>query len=156
MLDEISRSDETPKRQLERLISEMPLSVDAAYEKILSRAGKPIQAKRVWRLILAAERSLTVKEMNIALEILAMKEKGQKCTSEDDIQLEEEESFRKKIENLCGLFVSVIDQKLYLIHQTAKEFLIKRNGYTNPWSPSCWAHTFPLEDSHLEALKACL
>ncbi|KAH6705269.1 hypothetical protein BKA61DRAFT_146641 [Leptodontidium sp. MPI-SDFR-AT-0119] len=156
ILHEISKSLESTERKLLRLLSTIPLSVDEAYEKILNRATDPIQARRVLCLILAAERPLTLKEMNIALEILDMKERGDKCTSEDDLELDNEESFRKKIENLCGLFVSILGQKIYLIHQTAKEFLTNNNGNTNPRSPSCWKHTFTVETSHLEALKACL
>lgn len=32
-----------------------------------------------------------------------------------------------KIRAMCGLFLSIVDSKVYLIHQTAKEFLIPEN-----------------------------
>jgi ankyrin repeat protein len=156
MLQEISKSLESTKGKLIGLLGTIPSSVDEAYEKILKRATDPIQAQKVLCLILAAERPLTLKEMNTAFEILVMNERGEKCTSENDLVLDKEEPFRKKIVNLCGLFVTIVDSKIYLIHQTAKEFLINKNGSTNPWSPSCWKYTFTLQASHLEALKACL
>ena len=156
MLREISRSLESTERRLAQLLETIPNSVDDAYEQILKRATDPRQAKTVLRLVLAAERPLALKEMNIALEILDMKERGEKCASEKDLELDTEEAFRRKIENLCGLFVSITDCKIYLIHQTAKEFLINNSSNVKPWSPSCWKHTFAPEDSHLDALKACL
>jgi hypothetical protein len=36
--------------------------------------------------------------------------------------LENDAGFEITIKNLCGLFVIVVDNKVYLIHQTAKEF----------------------------------
>jgi Ankyrin repeats (3 copies) len=161
MIQEISRSFESTEWKLAGLLKIIPRSVDEAYEKILKRASEgpgsdPAQARRVLRLILAAERPLTLKEMNIALEILDRKESGEKCTSEYDLQLANDEALRKKIENLCGLFVSIVDSKIYLIHQTAKEFLVSKNVSTDPSDSSCWKHSFTPEDSHLDALKVCL
>ena len=156
MLQELSKSLESTERKLKELLETIPSSVDEAYEKILKRATDPNKAQKVLCLIMAAEVPLTLKEMNTALEILVMNERGEKCTSENDLVLDKEEAFRKKIVNLCGLFVTIVDSKIYLIHQTAKEFLINKNGSTNPWSHSCWKYTFTLQASHLEALKACL
>ncbi|OBU00767.2 hypothetical protein VE01_01233 [Pseudogymnoascus verrucosus] len=159
MLQEISRSLESTERRLTRLIETIPLSVNEAYENILKRATKPYQAQRVLRLILAAERPLTLKEMNIALEILDMEENGDHYIPKSDRKLEldrTEAEFQRKIEDFCGLFVSIVDQKIYLIHQTAKEFLTSNNGILNSWSPLCWENTFAHELSHLEALKACM
>src|SRR5207237_7374651 len=33
-------------------------------------------------------------------------------------------AFEKTIKNYCRLFVRIIDSKIYLVHQTAREFLI--------------------------------
>jgi ankyrin repeat protein len=116
----------------------------------------PKQARRVLGLVLATERPLTLKEMNIAFELLEIKDFGKKYTSEHNLVLDKEKVFQKKIENLCGFFLSIVDKRIYLIHQTAKEFLIKESSSTNDWSPSCWKHTFTLYDSYLETLKVCL
>ena len=155
MLQEISRSLESSERKLNRLLQAIPHSVDDAYEKILKRATDPIQANRVLGFIVAAERPLTWKEMNIALEIAVVGESGEKCVSEDDLELDKQEAFRTKIRNLCGLFVNIFDQKVYLIHQTAKEFLICDRGSVNPWS-SCWKHTFTIDGTHLGIATSCI
>ena len=44
--------------------------------------------------------------------------------SYDSLDLQKEANFERRIRNLCGLFIRVADEKVYLIHQTAKEFLI--------------------------------
>ncbi|KAM3077065.1 hypothetical protein ACMFMF_004980 [Clarireedia jacksonii] len=156
ILQEILRSLESTEQKLAQLLKIIPRTIDEAYEKILKRAINPKQAKRMLGLVLAAERPLTLKEMNIAFELLEMEDHGKKYTSERDLVLDKEKAFQKKIENLCGFFLSIVDKRIYLIHQTAKEFLIKESSSTNDWSPSCWKHTFTLYDSHLEALKVCL
>jgi ankyrin repeat protein len=156
MLKEVEKSLESTERKFTQLVKALPRSVEEVYQKILNRATDPAQAKRVLRLVLAAERPLSWKEMNTALAILDMKEKGEKCDLECDLELDSREAFVKKIENLCGLFVTVVDGKIYLIHQTAKEFLVKNSGDPNSWSPSCWKHTFTPEASHLEVSRACI
>jgi len=52
------------------------------------------------------------------------------------------------VKNLCGLFVRIIDSKVYLVHQTAREFLIKGSlpGYGN------WQYTLcPIDSSFILA-----
>ncbi|KAH7117683.1 ankyrin repeat-containing domain protein [Dendryphion nanum] len=157
MLQEIAHSLESTERRLNQLVKKIPKSVDEAYERILERSTEPVQARRILHLILAAERPLAWTEMNIALEIIDMKECEDKFTSTSYIQLDKEKAFKKKIENYCGLFVNVIDGRIYLLHQTAKEFLITTDLYpAMPWTPSNWKHTFIPKESHMEVAKACL
>lgn len=49
--------------------------------------------------------------------------------SYEDLDLVGEEQYRIIVRNLCGLFVSVIDSKIYLIHQSAREFLILNQNF---------------------------
>jgi len=79
--------------------------------------------------------------MNIALKMLDKKERGENYTSECNLELDKRKAFEKKIENLCGLFVSVINGKVDLIHQTAKEFLITT------------AAALPLRDPSIESVR---
>ena len=87
-------------------------------------------------VVVAANRPLTLAEMNIALAI-----RPNHCRTEE-IDLKPEVSFQVTIRELCGLFVSIRDSKIYLIHQTAKEFLMGVGledlalGVGNPWKSS--------------------
>ncbi|KAF2179624.1 hypothetical protein K469DRAFT_730556 [Zopfia rhizophila CBS 207.26] len=81
----------------------------------------PQTKKKLLHIIVAATRLLTLTETNIALAI------EDYYQSYEDLCLSNHARFDSTVRNLCGLFVNVIDQKVYLIHQTAKEFLVARN-----------------------------
>ena len=164
ILDVIRTSLDSTTRRLERLISKLPRTVEDAYEKILTRIdGSSLaeQARRLLHIVVAAVRPLTLQEMNIALTIDGNLERQESCQSYSELDLEPEGSFRDRIRNLCGLFVSIIDSKVYLIHQTAREFLISQDldrNTTNSSGPSCevWRHSLNLAESNLIFLKVCL
>ncbi|MCJ1466435.1 hypothetical protein MMC07_005054 [Pseudocyphellaria aurata] len=106
---------------IEKLIFSLPSSVSDAYEKILSRSSNKKIAKILLEIIVAATRPLTLEEANIALSIATQTES---CNSHKTLELWPSEKFKSNIQNMCGLFVSVYDFKIFLIHQTAREFLI--------------------------------
>lgn len=56
--------------------------------------------------------------MNIAFNI----KRGDKCF--ETIDLDREDTLISNIKNICGLFVNVRNSRVYLLHQTAKEFLV--------------------------------
>jgi hypothetical protein len=68
-------------------------------------------------MVVAAQGSLTLAEMNIALNI----EDQYYSMSDIDLQTTEEE-IKPEILNLCGLFIVVVDSRIHLIHLIAKEF----------------------------------
>lgn len=125
ILEAIRKSLDSTAIRLERLIEKLPRAIGDAYEKTLAKVnGSDFaeQTRRLLHIIVAAARPLTLQEMNIALSI------DEKLDREEynELDLESEGQFRNKIRNLCGLFVSIIDSKIYLIHQTAREFLSHR------------------------------
>jgi ankyrin repeat protein len=164
ILDVIQRSLESSEPKLKRLLGKIPPSVDAAYEQILNRITDPglvEQARRLLHMVVVAERPLTLQETNIALAIMDKNERGESCNSENDLELDSQDAFKIKVRNLCGLFVSIIDSKIYLIHQTAKEFLVKRNDIANVSShakayPIIWRYSMMPEESNLVLAKACI
>jgi ankyrin repeat protein len=117
-LDYIESNENINKRKIKEALSQLPESVDEAYEKILSTSRAPEEARKALHIIVAAERPLTLCEMCFALAIRPSHQSYQ------DIDLDSDERFRERLRNICGLFVVVIDSKIYLLHQTAKEFLV--------------------------------
>jgi ankyrin repeat domain-containing protein 50 len=73
----------------------------------------------------------------------------------EDLDLEREDRFRATVRNLCGLFVTVIDSKICLVHQTAEEFLVS-NGDIWPSSPGIWKHLLEPNESNLVIAKVCI
>ena len=129
----------TPRR-MAKFIDEIPNSVYQAYESILNRSTDRVEAVELLHIILAAMRPLSLREMNMALNLKP------KQAVVDDIDLYPQAHFEKHIRNLCGLFINVYEEdneyskiagdrehsrKIHLIHQTAREFLLERE-FTSP------------------------
>ena len=157
ILDVIRKTPAYSQTKLEALISKIPDSVDNAYESILNRVKNPERAKarRLLHIIVAAERPLTLQEMNVALEIGEKLDRNEDCRSVDDLEKFSEGPFKMEVRNLCGLFVSIKDSKIYLIHQTAKEFLVK-NDSIQPLSVGIWRYSLEPRESNLIIAKICI
>lgn len=107
----------TRKRKQEVILHSISDSVDAAYTTILNKSTNKLRAQRLLSIICAAIRPLSVREMGVTLAI-----EPQNRVLED-LELESEARTKILIRNLCGLFVRIIGERVYLLHQTAKEFL---------------------------------
>lgn len=118
--DEMTSRFASTKSRLENVIDTIPETLDAAYEAILGKCPDREQAQRILHIIIAATRPLALTEMNIAFDV------NEECESYEDLDLEPTDLFGKKIRAFCGLFIHVVDPKINLIHQIAKEFLISR------------------------------
>jgi ankyrin repeat protein len=155
IFDVIRNRLDVTKRRLRGIIGTLPDTVDKAYEAILAKSTDRKRAETLLHIVVSAVRPLTLKEMNIAL---AIKEDSR---SEEELDLEEEEQFRVTVRNLCGLFVSVIDSRIYLIHQTAKDFLvcgkdaILRPSRSNS-SQVDWKHSLEPVESNFVLAKICI
>lgn len=155
----------------EEIIQLIPSSVDAAYEKILSRAppARQPQVKMILQIIVGARRPLDIEEMAVALGV------GLKVANSADLRTAARsglkvEGLAEKIRHLCGLFVFIDKSKrIFLIHQTAREFLItiSINGERIPAEPNLqfkevvsdrarkWYHT-TITEANLLLFKICL
>jgi ankyrin repeat domain-containing protein 50 len=140
-----SRASVTQKG-IQQIVSTLPTTLEAAYEAILEKSSDKSRARKLLCIVVAAVRPLTLNEMNIALAI------EDHHRSSKDLDLEDETRFKSAIRHFCGLFISVIDQKVYLIHQTAKEFLLAK---TETYS-GVWKHSIKLAESELIVAKICI
>ncbi|KAI1043914.1 hypothetical protein LB505_003343 [Fusarium chuoi] len=132
-LDLIERQLDISEEKIINITSHFPQNVNEAYERILWRTFSKDKATRMLHIIIAADRPLTVGEMVVALEL------QQHHQSIDDIEIEHEDRFREKIRDICGL-VTVSESRIFLLHQTVKEFLISID-YAEPTSLS-WKQSF--------------
>ncbi|KAF3289764.1 hypothetical protein TWF970_003523 [Orbilia oligospora] len=146
---------EITKRRMVEVTSELhlPRTLDEAYEGILSRSSNPEQAKRLLQIVVAAARPLTLDEMCMALTL------NDDHHSYKDLDLTPERRFRDDIRDLCGLFVTVLDSKIYLFHHTAKEFLVQKNLAADPEPAEGdlkWKHSIQLQESHRVLVDICI
>lgn len=70
--------------------------------------------RKVLSIIFGAKIPLTLTEMNEAVNFDA---------SSQTIDLETNEDFKSRLRSWCGLFISIYDDHVYFLHQTAREFL---------------------------------
>jgi ankyrin repeat protein len=150
IFDIIREMNRPTSRKLEAAISNLPSTVDEAYEAILARVkedDRP-QARKLLYIIVGATRPLTLQEMNIALAI------EDHHRSYDDLKpdLDDDARFEVSVRHLCGLFVTVVDQKVYLIHQTAKEFLLAKNEV----AVGKWKHSLIPMESEILMARICI
>ncbi|KAA8572307.1 hypothetical protein EYC84_002933 [Monilinia fructicola] len=131
------------------LLRTLPKTIEEAYEAILKRSDEPSKAMRLLHIIVGATRPLSLKEIGIALYITEDIHRYQ------DLEIQEDEQFKIVIRHLCGLFVSVVDGKVFLIHQTAKEYLIGSSNKTTSMSGS-WKNSLEPKVSNLILTECCL
>ncbi|KAL7928822.1 hypothetical protein V8C35DRAFT_317137 [Trichoderma chlorosporum] len=152
-LDLIEQDLDLDKNGIVRITSHLPKTVEEAYERILSRSRNLEEAKKLLHIVVAAARPLTLNEMNLALTLRS------RHRSYGDLDLKSEERFRENVRDLCGLFVVVINSRIYLLHQTAKEFLVQDNpanvsklNHVNPQ----WKHSLWPQESHRILAEICI
>lgn len=123
----------------------IPKTVDEAYDRILSKSYNPKEAARILHIIVAAERALSLRELGFALSI-----RGHPL-SLNDVDIKSEDRLRENIRDTCGLFITIIHSRIYLLHQTAKEFLVRDSRLlsTDSVNPDLvWKHTLLPSESH--------
>ncbi|TPR05197.1 Fungal specific transcription factor domain family protein [Aspergillus niger] len=124
-LDVLENMPGFTKGNIRRVIQHLPTTVESAYERILDRSLDKKKAKVLLHIITAAVRPFSLEELSFAWAIhINLVDTNLTAISDD---LEPKERFRETLRDLCGLFVVVIDEKIYLLHQTAKEFLVQSN-----------------------------
>ncbi|MCJ1348152.1 hypothetical protein MMC31_006383, partial [Peltigera leucophlebia] len=156
-LDLIKSDIDIDKNRIREPTSHLPETVDEAYDRILSKSCNPDKARKILHIIVAAARPLTLREMILALFI------QESHQSYDDLELEfelgAEDRFREKIRDVCGLFVTIIDTRLYLLHQTAKEFLVLNDATNSSEGVNMnlkWKHILRPQESHRILTEICI
>ncbi|KAL6886916.1 ankyrin repeat-containing domain protein [Trichoderma evansii] len=153
IMDFIENSINVSKMMIIEAILNIPTTVDEAYERILSKSFDTRQVKKALHIIVAAARPLTLREMNFALAL----DGGHK--SYDDLGLLPDDRFLETLRNICGLCVVIVDSKIYLLHQTVKEFLIEGDTMQlvgSDYGDCEWKCSLKLQESHCVLAEICI
>jgi len=139
------------KRGIESIIATLPESVNQAYEKILEKHKDSQMVRKALSIILAASRPLTLTEMNVAVNT------DISSRSIEDLDLESEDDFKRRLRSWCGLFVSIYHGKVYFLHQTAREFLLANLPSPGNAPPaSGWHHSITIHQAHAILAEVCV
>ncbi|KAF2965794.1 hypothetical protein GQX73_g7770 [Xylaria multiplex] len=161
----VSRSD------LEAIIKGKS-TVYGIYTVLLNSTPNHQRVRRVLKIILAALRPLTVKELSIALAVSpdhqtfeqSSRPRRPSSMTFDEVEQELDNSYEDHMKGLCGPLVQTIHEKVYLIHQTARDFLLDPTSLEEFDEPitmtnshdSAWQHTFSSIDAHALLLETCV
>ncbi|XWW98067.1 hypothetical protein V2A60_006063 [Cordyceps javanica] len=144
------------RRELEEILYSR--DIDAIYTVLLdaNKGQKKARKKKMLSVILAATRPLTIEEMSIALAINPAHDTFTESISPsrrtfDHVEYELVYPFENHIKSLCGNFIRVIRGKIYLVHQTAREFLLDEASIREYLPPKLsWLaeedRIFPMDD----------
>ncbi|KAL9581837.1 MAG: hypothetical protein Q9212_003659 [Teloschistes hypoglaucus] len=144
MFDDLWRRLDLSKNDIATVAKSIPKDVNQAYTAILNKSPDKSKARQLLHIILAAVTPLSIQEVNVAMVV------GESTRSYEDLDWWiPETTAAEKIKNTCGLFLSVLNSKVYLIHQTAREFLVghEHNG---------WCELFNPARSNLFLAEACI
>lgn len=131
-------------------IKTLPKNVNEAYENILNKSKEHPIVRRALSIILAARRPLTITEMNYAVNM-------DMAVSSGYPDLEENSDFLRRLRSWCGLFVSVHLGKIYLLHQTAREFLLAEEVPSTTVSTALrWHRSILFRHAHEVLAQACV
>ncbi|MCJ1391416.1 hypothetical protein MMC18_004280 [Xylographa bjoerkii] len=108
------------EKKIKGLIETLPPTINQAYQRMLSRSTDYCQAKSLLQLVIAAKRPLSISEIKVAL---ALTQEEYEYLHDIQMESESDEQFEDSLKDLCGLLLSVHDSRVYLIHQTARDFL---------------------------------
>jgi ankyrin repeat protein len=125
IFDMVEKTLSYTNKRLREMIKTLPRTVDEAYERILNQSPDKEKARKLLHLVVGAVRPLTVSEMRMALAV------DPAHSEYASLDLEPEARFAKTVRNLCGLFVTIVKNRIYLLHQTAKEFLVSGSVQQN-------------------------
>ncbi|KAI1169653.1 hypothetical protein F4777DRAFT_584691 [Nemania sp. FL0916] len=128
----------------------LPTSVYQAYERILDKSKDHPMVRKALSIIITATRPLTIMEMNVALNI------DDTTKTISDLDLEAEEDFESRLRDWCGLFISIHHRKVYLLHQTAREFLQRGSFATQIPIGGRWQHSISTSDGHKILAEVCI
>jgi dephospho-CoA kinase len=105
---------------VEKIVAESPTDLDQLYNSIIGPIMKGSQQEqRILAWVVYGRRPLSLTELEAALAT-QMDSRNEKSTHDHKVSLTQD-----KVTSAMGIIVDIIDNRVHLIHQSAKDFLIK-------------------------------
>ena len=101
------------------------------------------------QIVLVAARPLTLVEMDVAFHL------DDRTLLYAELEEEGPDRLRETLSSRCGLIVTIIEDKVYFIHQTVKEFLLRKDGIQHV-PGRIWQQSLDSQESHGVLAKVCL
>lgn len=117
---------------LERIINDSPRQMDGLYNSLLRSADISEKGRTILHMIVGSATPMTLSELRTAFTIATNRDN--KYTT----GIEEEPDIERAVQILCGPLVKVVDERVYLVHWTAKQCLLSVglvDSRNPPWRP---------------------
>ena len=130
-------------------IETVPVSVEDAYERILSKVDyrQKDVIRTIFKIMVGAYRPLTIEEMAVALAVKRALDSSSNSPLRINVR-----HLESQIRHWCALFVFIDNSLVHFIHQTAKEFLITAVS-DRLAATSHWRGSFPEHECEAEMAK---
>ncbi|KAL6408559.1 hypothetical protein AUP68_08419 [Ilyonectria robusta] len=152
VLDILRQSTDASLEGFERIIESMPSELDGVYETILNKTTDPEKQKRILGVLIACRRPLTLAEINIALGVqISSSDRDQSWNS---VKRQLQWDMGRTLKAVCGPFLRIANGTVYLVHQTAKEFLVQ-SSLTQVHMLGSWKHSLRISQSHRLLAEIC-
>lgn len=124
-------------------------NIDEIYFKLLSRGGTEHareETRKLLQVILAAAVPLSLDQLNVAVAA------DPKHSRIEDFNRDLKSGMDKYVKYRCGNFVRIIRSEVFLVHQTAREFLLQEQQTT----ASLWSRQITIKNSNEVLLRSCI
>ena len=131
--------------EVEKALDLFPPGLDELYARILLQidSGRREIAARILRWVVMAVRPLRISELSVAIET---------TVRPSAVAFSRDERTRDQVSN-CGYFLKIEEDEVGLIHQSAKDYLLRKTCDSNP---ELEAFRVKEEVANLEIARKCL
>ncbi|KAJ5494606.1 hypothetical protein N7463_010693 [Penicillium fimorum] len=146
MIEGMPRID---RQAVRGLLGNLPTTVDDVYNSILHKATNQAETKKLLQIIVAATRPLHLNEIGVALAIT------EETQCYEDLELQRGEQLAIAVQNIRGPFIQIVDGSVFLIHQSAKDFLVSLSDEVSPIQCS-WKYSISVSESAFLLTSICI
>ncbi|KAM0284145.1 hypothetical protein ACHAQH_002134 [Verticillium albo-atrum] len=138
-------------QNIDKLLSELPQDFNEVYDQILCTTANQDLMRTAMSLIIASQRPLTIREMNVAMQL------SPSAASFKDLvdDLLDDTQFEDALRQWCGLFIIIQESNIYLLHETGREFFTRPPSVQLP-KPLAWQGSISLQQAHTTTAQVCI
>jgi ankyrin repeat protein/CHAT domain-containing protein len=139
-------------------VREFPVDIDKTYRSLLDTVPEGSQAiiRSVLETVAAAKKSLYLSELDIAVAVKYHIETHAPSIPSGKPRLRGADGFKSWLLQNCGYFLEVYKDRVYFIHQTAKDFLLLEQSSQNRSSLPGWLDKLDDQACHRTLAICCL
>lgn len=159
ILDMLESEGGPSYEELGAIVESSAPTLPSIYDKMLGRIKSREKCRKLLRIVLSAREYLTLEEIDHAWAIRP------EDTSMKDMQPRRFLSAEYAVKDISGLFLRIINGRVFLVHQTARAYLLNLKSGSNESTGqdinttnpiSSWQHSFRIADCYSLMAVICI